>query len=107
MNISVFGKYAGNDTIVHGGGSGSVHPSWVSMPIVAIAEKYLGISSDFDGKRDVRKCNKGFCVSFSKTFNQAYAETSEVAIVFAATEAEEGADRSTLALDPEIDALID
>lgn len=42
MNISVFGKYAGNETIVHGGGSGAVHPSWVSMPIVAIAERYLG-----------------------------------------------------------------
>lgn len=35
-NISVFGKFAGAATIVHGGGSGAVNPSWVSTPLSAI-----------------------------------------------------------------------
>ncbi len=35
-NISVFGKFASGATIVHGGGSGAVNPSWVSTPLSAI-----------------------------------------------------------------------
>lgn len=72
--------------VVHGGGSGSVAPSYISTPLAGI-EAVLGAAAvTFDDGTDLNA-------------TVAAAKKADVAIVFAATMSHEGGDRISLSLD--------
>jgi len=84
--IAVIGL-ASDNTVVHGGGSGSVVPSFISTPLAGITAAVNGQGVTYNaGKDDVAAA-------------AAAAKAADVAIVFVATLSHEGGDRASLSLD--------
>ena len=92
--LALIGKQAKQPT-VHGGGSGSVVPYYTSAPFAAIAAAVGrgGGSVTYDDGSDLARA-------------AALAARADVALVFAASDSSEGADRRSLSLDDGADALI-
>ncbi len=90
-SIAIIG-FGGDNAVVHGGGSGSVVPSYVVPPKDAIEAK-VGENTEvlFDDGADVEKA-------------AALAASSDVAIVFVGTLSHEGGDRASLSLDDGCDS---
>lgn len=85
-SIAVIG-FGGDNAVVHGGGSGSVVPSYVVPPKDAIAAKVgKNTQVSFDDGADLTKAT-------------ALASSADVAIVFVGTLSHEGGDRASLSLD--------
>jgi beta-glucosidase len=72
--------------VVHGGGSGSVTPSFVATPLFGITAANTGGSVSFHDGTDLPAAVKA-------------AQDADVAIVFVATLSHEGGDRASLSLD--------
>jgi beta-glucosidase len=79
--------FAGSNAVVHGGGSGSVVPSFVASPLAGIsAEAGDGAKVEFNNGTDIAAA-------------AALASSADYAIVFAGTLSHEGGDRDSLSLD--------
>ena len=86
-NIAVIGFAAGDNAVVHAGGSGSVAPSSVVAPLDGIRAAA--------GAGSAIHYHNGSNVTSAATL----ASTSDVAIVFVQTLSSEGADRASLSID--------
>ncbi len=86
QTIAVLGL-AGEGAVVHGGGSGSVVPSYVVSPLEGITQAMSGQGS--------LVFNDGVDIAAAAQL----AAKSEVAVVFAGTLSSEGSDRTSLSLD--------
>jgi beta-glucosidase len=84
--LAVLG-FAGANAVVHGGGSGSVVPSFVATPIDGIkAAAGPSATVNFDNGTDIKAA-------------AALAASADYAIIFAGTLSHEGGDRDSLSLD--------
>eukprot|EP00052_Salpingoeca_macrocollata_P017874 m.146254 g.146254 ORF g.146254 m.146254 type:complete len:696 (-) comp20527_c1_seq1:51-2138(-) len=90
------------DPITHGGGSGQVVPANVADPLSVLRSR-LGLTGD-------QPCQGEVCVYFSDGSNTQeaaqMAKMAEVAVVFVGTTSHEGADRTSLNVDNNGDALV-
>ena len=101
--IAVIGHEALGVTVA-GGGSGHVNPANLTGPLAAIRARF-GISQDTNQPCVSSAGNTSVCVRFADTTKAddipnavALAQKADVAIVFVATSAAEGLDRSNLSL---------
>jgi beta-glucosidase len=72
--------------VVHGGGSGSVVPSFISTPLAGISSAVKGQGITYNDGKDT-------------TAAATAAKAADIAIVFVATLSHEGGDRASLSLD--------
>jgi beta-glucosidase len=85
-NVAVIG-FGSDNAVVHGGGSGSVVPSYVARPLDGIiAESGPAAKVTFNDGTDVKAAVEA-------------AKAADVAVVFVATLSHEGGDRKSLSLD--------
>ena len=75
--------FASDNAVVHGGGSGSVVPSYISTPLAAF--RAAGVSVTYNDGTDLKAA-------------AAAASAADVAIVFVGTVSSEGGDRASLSL---------
>jgi len=78
--------FAGVGAVVHGGGSGSVVPSYTVSPMEGIADQDSGATIKFDDGTNLESA-------------KAAAKDADYAIVFVGTLSHEGGDRASLSLD--------
>lgn len=88
--VAVLGLADSSNCLVHGGGSGSVVPSYIVSPL--------------DGLRSAWGAESASMLSYTPGFNDtaaaaAAAKAADVAIVFVGTLSHEGGDRDSLSLD--------
>eukprot|EP00730_Choanoeca_flexa_P009428 TRINITY_DN12646_c4_g1_i1.p1 TRINITY_DN12646_c4_g1~~TRINITY_DN12646_c4_g1_i1.p1 ORF type:complete len:687 (+),score=167.95 TRINITY_DN12646_c4_g1_i1:2334-4394(+) len=99
QTIAVIGEQAGPNSIVHGGGSGHVDPSFVLYPLAGI-KTALGFKDPFNV--DNKDCSDDVCVVYVDGSNNQdtveAASQANVTLVFAATSSSEGRDRTNLSL---------